>query len=143
MKMLLGLRGTQICNDVVLEIFANQKLVAHTTVTLEEFVTEINLPEDPANHVVEICMSGKTKKHTQIDADGNIISDVAFVLETLQIQDIDMKPIFCQGRPCYFHTNNNPAGAEIQDEMYDYIGWNGKVRFEFFTPIYLWMSEYF
>lgn len=143
MKLLLGLRGTAECKDVCIEIFVNQKSIAQCTAQLDEFITEIVLPEDPAKHVVEICMSGKTKKHTEVDLQGNILSDVAFIVETLKIQDIDMKPIFCQGRPCYFHCGNNPNGVEIQDEMYDYIGWNGKVQIEFFTPIYLWMSKYF
>lgn len=143
MKMILGLKGTQYCNDVRLEVFVNQKLISQTTSTTEEFITEINLPETPATHVVEICMSGKNETHTVVDDHGNILSDIAFVVETLKIQDIDMKPVFCQGRKCYFHTGNNPTGDLIQDEMYDYIGWNGKVQLEFFTPIYLWMSDYF
>jgi len=143
MKMNLILRGTQDCADVKLEIFVNNKLVVSTSACTDEIATEINLPDTPAIHLVEICMSGKTFEHTQVDDDGNIVSDVAFIIETLKIQDIDMKPVFCQGRQCYLHTGNNPNGALLQDEMYDYIGWNGKVQLEFFTPIYLWMSEYF
>jgi hypothetical protein len=143
MKLLLGLRGTAECNDVCVEVFVNQKLIAQRTSQLDEFITELVLPENPAAHVVEICISGKTEKHTEVDAQGNIVSDVAFIIETLQIEDIDMKPVFCQGRQCYYHSSNIPNGPIIQDELYDYIGFNGKVQLEFFTPIYLWMSEYF
>lgn len=143
MKMILGLKGTQNCNDVKLDVFVNQNLVSQIYATTDEFVTEIILPETPAKHMVEIVMFGKNKTHTTIDHSGNIISDVAFIIETLKIQDIDMKPIFCQGRACYIHSSNNPHGKEIVDELYDYIGFNGKIQIEFFTPIYLWMSEYF
>jgi hypothetical protein len=143
MKMLLGLTATNHCSDVVAKIFLNNQLIAQTTADTTEFITEINLPETPNDHVVKIQMLGKTSQHTCIDDQGNIVYDVAFEVTTFEIEDIDMKPIFCQGQTCYYHTSNNPTNPEIQDEFYGYIGFNGCVKIEFFTPIYLWLLQHF
>jgi len=143
MKITLGLTATASCTDVVAEILLNNQLISQCTADTKEFITEINLPEVPHDHVVEIQMSGKNFQHTRIDPQGNIIHDVAFEVTTLEIEDIDMKPIFCQGRVCYTHTSNNSAKTEIQDEFYGYIGFNGCVKIEFFTPIYLWLLQHF
>lgn len=143
MKMVLGLKSAVECKEVTAEIFVNQQLVAHTSACTKEFITEINLPETPADHVIEISMSGKDNRHTHINDQGDIVYDVAFIVETLNIEDIDMKPIFCQGHVCYNHRANNPANAEIQDEFYGYIGHNGCVKIEFSTPIYLWFLKHF
>lgn len=143
MKMVVGLTATVACSEVLAEIFLNNQLVSQTTADTKEFITNIDISETPMNHVVEICMSGKDRRHTQVDTQGNILHDVAFVVTTLTIEDIDMKPIFCQGQVCYTHRANNPKNVEIQDEFYEYIGYNGRVKFEFFTPIYLWMLQHF
>jgi hypothetical protein len=143
MKMLLGLTATVKNTDVTAEIFLNNQLIAQNTADTKEFITEINLLETAHDHVVEIQMSGKNNQHTQIDAQGNIAYDVAFEVTTLDIEDIDMRPIFCQGRVCYSHNSNNPRNPEIQDEFYGYIGFNGRVRIEFSTPIYLWLLQHF
>jgi hypothetical protein len=143
MKMSLGLKATAECPDVQAEIFVNEQLVSHTNASITEFITEITLPENPMNHTVEIRMSGKSRQHTQIDNQGNIVSDVAIIVETLEIEDIDMKPIFCQGLVCYNHRSNDLRKPLMQDEFYGYIGYNGSVEIKFATPIYLWLMQYF
>jgi hypothetical protein len=143
MKMILGLTATVKNTDVTAEILLNNTTIAKNSADTEEFITEINLPETAQDHVVEIQMLGKNNRHTQIDDQGNIVYDVAFEVTTLEIEDIDVRPIFCQGRVCYTHNSNNPRNSEIQDEFYGYIGFNGRVRIEFSTPIYLWLLQHF
>jgi hypothetical protein len=143
MKMILGLTATVKNPDVTAEIFLNNRTIAKSSADTSEFITEINLSETAQDHLVEIQMSGKTNQHTQVDAQGNIVYDIAFEVTTLDIEDIDMRPIFCQGRVCYIHKSNNPRNSEIQDEFYGYIGFNGCVKIEFFTPIYLWLLQHF
>ena len=143
MKIILGLTATVDCSDVIAKILLNDQLISQTTADTKEFITEINLPEIPRDHTVEIQMLGKNSQHTQLDSQGNIVYDVAFEVTTLDIEDIDMKPIFCHGRICYYHTSNNPVNPEIQDEFYGYIGFNGRVKLEFSTPIYLWLLQHF
>lgn len=104
---------------------------------------DFSISDQPAEHQLEIVMKGKCQEHTECDDDGNILADSSLLIERWEIEGIDMKPIFCQGSPCYSHSHNDPTADLIQDEFYAFMGCNGRVTFQFYTPIYLWMSERF
>ena len=85
-------------------------------------------------------MSGKNKYHTKIDAQGEITYDVAFLVNQLEFENIDMTPVFYHTNPCYTH-NLNGSGPERVDEFSGFMGCNGTIDFKFSTPIYLWMYQ--
>lgn len=89
---------------------------------------------------IKIFMSGKTKNHTVVDQQGNIVSDCAVIVEKIFLDDIDVTEIYCAGTECYVH-NNNGATENIVDQFYSYIGCNGTVDISWSTPMNLWFLK--
>jgi hypothetical protein len=91
------------------------------------------------DHVIEFVMSNKTIDHTKVDDQGNIISDSVILIKNKRFESIDVDYAF-DSRSVYLHDFNGTQ-SEIQDSFSGIMGCNGRVRFEFTTPIYLWMLE--
>ena len=138
MKLSLTLSATKDCNDVCVKIFIDNIEIFQSTAKCQPHTIEYTILENPADHDLKIVMAGKTRRHTQINNQGEIISDVAFMVDRLEFEDIDMTPIFYQGEPSYTH-NLNSSSAERTDEFSGFMGCNGTVSFKFSTPIYLWL----
>lgn len=139
----LEITGSQDCNEVITEVLLDGKLIVAGACSISSLKADFYISDDPRDHSLEIILSGKLPKHTQVGADGMIVNDVALTITKFEIENIDMIPIFCNGRACYTHSFNKPTGVSMQDEFYNYMGYNGTVRFDFYTPIYLWMCDYF
>ena len=89
--------------------------------------------------VVKVTMSlqGKTHKHTEIDDQGNILSDCAVCIDSIVLDGIDVTEMFCQGLACYTHDTNGTT-EKFLDEFYGFLGCNGDVCIEFTVPLYRW-----
>lgn len=137
MKLKLSLSATVDCADVVIKVYVdNNEIFQSVATTLEQIITH-EIPETPSDHVLRLEMSGKTKYHTKISPAGELTYDVAFLVNALEFEDIDMTPVFYHHTPCYTHNLNGSAEERI-DEFSGFIGCNGTVDFKFSTPIYLW-----
>ena len=143
MELKLGLHSNIDCADISLIVTVDGQKIFNSTALQQEQIIHCTLLEYPSTHRVAIELVGKQPQHTIVDDRGNIVSDVYASVSTLEIQGIDVKPIFCAGRCCYFHSYNNPDSPTIVDEFYGDIGCNGTVNIDFFTPIYLWLADYF
>jgi len=108
-------------------------VVDHTT------KVEINIPDDEGNHKLWFCMSGKTRRHTRLDADGTIVQDACLKISKISFDDIDITDLLPQ--VAVYHHDFNGTGAPTQDKFYNVMGCNGSVHIEFSTPIYLWLLE--
>ena len=91
------------------------------------------------DHRIEFVMTGKTQDHTQVDHAGNITSDCLIYITNKQFENIDVNYAF-DSHAVYHHDFNGTAAA-VQDGFSGIMGCNGRVSFEFTTPIYLWMLE--
>lgn len=138
MILKLILAATADSSDVKLKIYVNNEIIFQTHASTAEQTVTHEIAELPQDHVLRLEMSGKTKHHTKINSQGEIMYDVAFLVNALEFEEIDMTPVFYQGNPCYTH-NLNGSAAERTDEFSGFMGCNGTVDFKFFTPIYLWM----
>jgi hypothetical protein len=98
--------------------------------------------ETAGSHCIELIMTGKTRQHTRINADGEITDDVFFTIKDLRFEGVAMEEIFCQGRACYTHDFNGNQ-SQLVDEFYGIIGCNGAVSLEFNLPLFLWLGDYF
>jgi hypothetical protein len=136
----LNVSATVECSDVFLEICVDNDTVFKTAATTQPQTISCFVKEDPANHVLKLVMSGKTKYHTKINEQGEITYDVAFLVNRLEFEDIDMTPVFYHNNSCYTH-NLNGSATERVDEFSGFMGCNGTVDFKFSTPIYLWMYQ--
>jgi hypothetical protein len=106
----------------------------------DEFVTfEYDIPDDDTTHAIEVQLLGKTDDHTVLDDQGNIISDRVVEIANIMLDDMDSTDLLIK-RATYIH-NFNGNGDTIADEFYGIMGCNGTVRFEFSTPVYIWLLE--
>lgn len=138
MILKLTLSSTVDCNDVNINVYVDNEKIFQSVATIAEQTIVHEVAEEPGDHVLRLEMSGKTKNHTKINSAGEMTYDVAFLVNVLEFEDIDMTPVLYTGNPCYTH-NLNGSAAERIDEFSGFMGCNGTVDFKFFTPIYLWM----
>ena len=97
------------------------------------------LSDDDGEHCLEIELLGKTLDHTHLDADGNFEYDSCLQIDALELDDIDIVPLF-QKLAAYQHNFNGTDNATTE-RCYGTLGCNGVVSLTFATPIYLWLLE--
>ena len=93
-----------------------------------------------ANHEFRLIMQGKTNEHTQLDAQGNIVSDVLVYIENLAMDDIALESIIWDLAQ-YSHDHNGTTNMVVDTGFYGSMGCNGTVSLTFNTPTYLWLLE--
>lgn len=141
MHIELDFSANETCEDIVLEVYLDQDKIFKSTAQTTKQTVIYDLVEDNARHEFKLVMSGKTRKHTKVDSDGNILSDVVFKIDRLEFEELDMWEVFCLGRRSTHRHSFNSTQPEFDDEFYGQIGCNGTVTMPFETPIYLWLSE--
>ena len=106
-------------------------------------VNEITLPLDDSlegtSNVLSFEMSGKTDKHTLLDADGNIAKDASITITNIHIDEIELSQVFSE-RSVYHH-NLNGNGEPTQDKFFGTMGCNCRLDFLYSTPFYIWLLE--
>ena len=90
-------------------------------------------------HLLRIKLKNKLPEHTQVDDQGNILSDSLLSVTEIAFDEIDCSQI-AHDHAVYRH-NLNGAGPEIQDKFFSDLGCNGTVELKFTTPVYLWLLE--
>jgi hypothetical protein len=141
MKLDLEFSASADCEDISIAIYINNSLLFDATAKQATQSVTCELSEEPGDHVLTLVMSGKNHTHTTIDDTGKIISDVYVNIDKLEFEELDMKEIYCLGKPCYTHSFNSTQ-PEFLDEFYGIVGCNGTVKIEFSTPIHLWLLDH-
>jgi len=90
-------------------------------------------------HELRFVLKNKLRKHTQIDADKNIIKDATISITDILFEDIDVTQIV--NDLAEYQHNFNGHGPATTDRFYGEMGCNGTVTLKFTTPIYLWLLE--
>lgn len=96
--------------------------------------------KDIVNHKIYIKLFGKTEDDTVIDEFGNIISDKFANLTKISFDSIDVTKLYTNGHQCYEH-NHNDTTKTLEDEFYGFMGCNGIVTIDFYTPIHKWFLK--
>jgi hypothetical protein len=99
-----------------------------------EFDDEVDGP-----HLLEIAMHGKLPNHTTIAEDGSIVQDCMITVDNLQLDDIALGQVFFD--LAQYHHDFNGSQTPVVDRFYGNMGCNGTVKFEFNSPLYLWLLE--
>jgi predicted GNAT family N-acyltransferase len=110
----------------------------HVTGQQQVFV-EIN--DNDAEQELRFVMKNKLPSHTQIDSQGNIVSDARLILTDLTFDEISLGNLVSENT-VYTHDQNAQLQTPIQDKFYSEIGCNGTVSLKFTTPMYLWLLEH-
>lgn len=142
MRLELEFSANTNCSDILFEVYLNDNKIFESTALEKAQIVTCDVDDTPADHSLKLVMSGKNRRHTQIDSAGEIVSDVYFQINRLEFEELDMHEIFCLGKPCYSHSFNS-SNPEFVDEFYGQLGCNGTVSIDFSTPIYLWLLDKF
>ena len=143
MHLELDISANANCADIVLDVYVNKTNIFQTTAQQKIQTIIYDIDESPADHELKLVMSGKTPKHTIVDDNGQITSDIFFIVNRLEFEELDMKELFCQGRRSRHRHSFNSTQPEFDDEFYGNLGCNGIVTIPFSTPIYLWLANNF
>jgi hypothetical protein len=142
MKIELDFVANKTCQEIMLAVFCDENKIAEFAAEAGIKTVKFDISDDPADHVLRLILSGKNRRHTQIDDQGQITNDVHFSLNRIEFEDLDLREIFCQGLECYTHSFNETKPSFV-DEFYGYIGCNGTIEFKFSTPVFLWLNQHF
>ena len=96
--------------------------------------------QDDAEHELRLVLKNKTAEHTQVDEQGNIITDARLLITDVAFDEIRLGHMFFE-QAVYTHDFNG-TGAITQDKFYGELGCNGTVSLKFATPMYLWLLEH-
>lgn len=100
----------------------------------------VNDSKEILNHKINIKLFGKNENDTIIDESGNIISDKFANLTKISFDFIDVTELYTNGHQCYKHNHNNTTKT-LEDEFYGFMGCNGIVTIDFYTPIHKWFLK--
>jgi hypothetical protein len=100
---------------------------------------EYEMPDDDGDHELRFVLKNKLSDHTQVDADGNIVSDATVMVSDIRFDDIDCQ--YLTVRLAQYQHDFNGTGKPTIDRFYGEMGCNGTVSLKFTTPIYLWLLE--
>jgi len=95
--------------------------------------------EDEAQHQFRIVLKNKQHHHTQIDQDGNIISDTLIDVKKICFDNVNID-IMMYEHARYRH-NTNGTGEIADHKFHGHLGCNGEVILDFYTPFYIWLLE--
>jgi hypothetical protein len=121
------------------EVLLDGECVFELCPVTETTQVAIDIPDDESNHKLSFCMSGKTRRHTRLDADGNIVQDACLKISNISFDDISITDLLPQ--KAVYHHDFNGTGSPTQDPFYQTMGCNGSADIEFSTPIYLWLLD--
>lgn len=125
--------------NIGLQIRLNNQIIFDSCDALNKQVIEYKFEDLESAHVLEIEMMGKLPTDTEIDQQGNILSDKSITIENLAFDEIMLGQLITE-LAVYTH-NFNGSQDTIDDQFYGSMGCNGIVKLEFTSPVYIWMLE--
>ena len=100
---------------------------------------KIDIPDVDGDHELRLVLTGKTPEHTQINEQGEIVSDSTLIVSNLAFDEIKLGHMLTK-LASYTHDYNGTKDP-VQDRFYGEMGCNGTVSLRFTTPMYLWLLE--
>ena len=123
-----------------LEIWFDQDCIFKT----EHLNQLVNLSQEfldnDEEHEFRFVMKNKTAEMTQLNEQGEIISDVYITIDQARLDDIDLGTVFYEQAE-YIHDYNG-TGETTTEKCYGLMGCNGTLKFKFKTPVYEWLLEH-
>ena len=129
----LGLSGTYWGNQPQYRVLANDRVVKEGTAAALEHI-EFDFEYD-ATATLAVELLNKTNQDTVLDEQNNIVKDQLLNIESVEIDDIDLKQI--PRDLSVYTTYDNRTVRECIN-----LGWNGCWQLTWTDPFYLWLLEY-
>jgi hypothetical protein len=122
------------------EIWFNHDCIIDLAHLTESTSVAYDFVDSGGPHELRFIMKNKTNLHTQIDAQGNIVSDACVTISHVMFDDIELGHVFVENTE-YSHDFNRTQEM-IVEPFYGVMGCNGTVKLEFTSPFYLWLLEH-
>ena len=122
------------------DVLLNNDVVFTTEHVAEPTPVTIDISDDEGQHELKFVLKNKTQDHTQVDEQGNILSDAVLSIGNMSFDDIKLEHMFVEQTVYYHDFNGSKELAE--NKFYGDMGCNGYVSLKFTTPIYLWLLEH-
>lgn len=90
-------------------------------------------------HTLTITLSGKLPMHTEVDDQGNIVSDLLVNVSQFSLESVPIDHLVWKNAK-YYHDFNGTQN-DIVDQFFGDLGCNGRVEFQFVSPVYIWLLE--
>jgi len=129
----LGLSGTYWGNQPQYRVLANDRVVKEGTAGALEHI-EFDFEYD-ATATLAVELLNKTNQDTVLDEQNNIVKDQLLNIESVEIDDIDLKQI--PRDLSVYTTYDNRTVRECIN-----LGWNGCWQLTWTDRFYLWLLEY-
>jgi hypothetical protein len=100
---------------------------------------EHEISDDDGDHELRFVLKHKQPDHTQVDANGNILSDATITVSDIQFDGIDCQ--YLTTNLAEYQHDFNGTGDPTTESFYGELGCNGTVTLKFSTPIYIWLLE--
>lgn len=104
----------------------------------ERTPVEVLIADDEQDHELQLELYNKLPEHTQISADGTVLSDATLKIGDFTMDEIALDP-WHLGQ---YHHDRNGTSEPVTEKFYGEMGCNGHVAIKFKTPIYLWLLEH-
>ena len=121
------------------DVLLNNNVVFTTEHVAEPTTVTIDISDDEGEYELKFVLKNKTQDHTQVDEQGNILSDAILSVSNIAFDNIKLGHMFFE--QTVYHHDFNGSRDPIEDEFYGTMGCNGYVSLKFATPIYLWLLE--
>lgn len=122
------------------EVWVNQEKVFDTNALTELAKVRYEFADDvEQQYCLRIVLKNKLPEHTEIDAEGNIISDSMIIAQNFELEEIDITHIVHDNMQ-YQHDFNG-SGNTVTEKFYGALGCNGVASMTFATPIYVWLLD--
>ena len=139
-KFQCTVESTDPSKQLSLAILLDDQEIYNNQWVKDSEIVECNLAVvDDKEYTLSLVMSGKTNEHTQLDSNGNIVSDALLNIKNVTMDDIELKYLFNE-QSTYTH-NYNGNGNTVVEPFNNSMGCNGTVTMKFTTPFYLWLLE--
>ena len=125
----ITISATEIAEDMQMDVVLDQKKLLSSTCKTESQTVTYDVPDDAGEHCLQVVLSNKLAKHTCVDNENQILTDVMGRVDRIVLDEIDCTDIFCSGLECYQH-NINGNGKMFTDQFYGLLGCNGTASFE-------------
>lgn len=122
------------------DVLLNNNVVFTTEHVAEPTTVTIDISDDEGEYELKFVLKNKTQDHTQVDEQGNILSDAILSVSNIAFDNIKLGHMFFE--QTVYHHDFNGSRDPIEDEFYGTMGCNGYVSLKFTTPIYLWLLEH-
>jgi hypothetical protein len=122
------------------DVLLNNNVVFTTEHVAEPTPVTIGISDDEGEHELKFVLKNKTQDHTQVDEQGNILSDAVLSIGNMSFDDVKLGHMFVE--QTVYHHDGNGSQDLFEDEFYGTMGCNGYVSLKFTAPVYIWLLEH-